>query len=63
MADVVNLNRYRKAKQRQLERRQAIVNCEKFGRSKAQSDRERRQQDQERHRLDAKKLDQDDDRS
>jgi hypothetical protein len=52
MGDLVNLNKYRKAKQRLDDHRQATINREKFGRSKAETERDRRER-----RLDDKTLD------
>ncbi|WP_194095650.1 DUF4169 family protein [Marivivens aquimaris] len=40
MADVVNLNRFRKQKQKADAKRQADQNAVKFGRSKAERERE-----------------------
>lgn len=52
MGDLVNLNKYRKAKQHLDDNRQATINREKFGRSKAEIERDRRER-----RLDDKSLD------
>ncbi len=42
MGDLVNLNKFRKAKQRQTEEVQAGINREKFGRTKAETKRDRK---------------------
>jgi hypothetical protein len=39
MGDLVNLNRYRKSKQRKADERHAAMNREKFGQSKAETER------------------------
>ena len=57
MGDVVNLNKYRKAKQRESDARAAEINREKFGRNKAQTAQDRLQRRQEEKALDGKKLD------
>ena len=56
MGDIVNLNKYRKAKQRVSDAREAQINREKFGRNKAQTSRDRLQRRQEEKALDGKKL-------
>jgi hypothetical protein len=56
MGDIVNLNKYRKAKQRDSEAREAEINREKFGRNKAQTTRDRLQRRQEEKALEGKKL-------
>lgn len=45
MADVVNLNRFRKAKARDDDKRQAAVNRAAFGRTKAQKAAEQAESD------------------
>jgi len=57
MGDVVNLNKYRKAKQRESDAREAGINREKFGRNKAHTAQDRLQRRQEEKALDGKKLD------
>jgi hypothetical protein len=56
MGDVVNLNKYRKTKQRASETREAEINREKFGRNKAQTAQDRLQRRQDDKSLDGKKL-------
>jgi hypothetical protein len=56
MGDLVNLNKFRKAKQRQAEEDQAAINREKFGRTKAETKQGRRSHEQHEKALDAKKL-------
>jgi len=57
MGDVVNLSRYRKTKQRQDEQRQAAINREKFGKTKAETERDRLRRQQQEKALDGKRLD------
>ena len=59
MGDLVNLNKYRKTKQRREDDRQAAINREKFGRNKAETDRERQLRRQADQTLEGKKLDPD----
>lgn len=56
MGDLINLNKFRKAKQRQAEEDQAAINREKFGRTKAETKQSRRSREQDEKALDAKKL-------
>jgi hypothetical protein len=56
MGDLVNLNKFRKAKQRQSEDVQAGINREKFGRTKAETKLDRRARERDEKALDAKKL-------
>ena len=56
MGDVVNLNKYRKTKQRASETREAEISREKFGRNKAQTAQDRLQRRQDDKALDGKKL-------
>ena len=56
MGDLVNLNKFRKAKQRQDEEDQAAINREKFGRTKAETKLGRQTRDRAKSVLDAKKL-------
>jgi len=56
MGDLVNLNRYRKSKQRKAEDRRAAMNREKFGRSKAETEREAKLRGQAEKALEGKKL-------
>jgi hypothetical protein len=55
MAEVVNLNRFRKAKARAEARDEADANAAKFGRSKAQKAREVADAERARAELDGKK--------
>ena len=56
MGDVINLNKYRKTKQRASDAREAEINREKFGRNKAQTAQDRLQRRQDDKALDGKKL-------
>src|SRR5258708_36049163 len=56
MGDVVNLNKYRRTKQRASETREAEINREKFGRNKAQTAQDRLQLRQDDKAVDGKKL-------
>jgi hypothetical protein len=56
MGDLVNLNRYRKSKLRQAGDRRAAINREKFGRSKADAERDSKLRGQGEKSLDDKKL-------
>lgn len=56
MAEIVNLNRYRKAKAKTEAARAADVNRVKFGRTKAERQADRRQAETEGGDLDGKKL-------
>ncbi len=60
MADIVNLNRARKAQARAKKRAEADENAVKFGRTKAQREVERAQAEQVRARLDAHRIGPDD---
>lgn len=57
MADVVNLNRFRKQKQKADAKRQADQNAVKFGRSKAERNREEAIAELAKKRLDELKRD------
>ena len=57
MADIVNLNRARKAKAKDAATRQADANRASFGRPKAVKDSARQQADKATRDLDGKKLD------
>lgn len=57
MASVVNLNRFRKAKQRAEDQSQAAVNRVVSGRSKAERQKLEREQARDRRQLDNKRLD------
>ncbi|GHC11223.1 MULTISPECIES: DUF4169 family protein [Gemmobacter] len=61
MAEVVNLNRFRKAKARAEARDEADANAAKFGRSKAQKAREAADAERARAELDGKKRETDQD--
>ncbi len=56
MGDLVNLNKFRKAKQRQTEEVQAGFNREKFGRTKAETKRDRKTRERGDRQLDGSKL-------
>jgi hypothetical protein len=57
MAEIVNLNRFRKAKKRLADERQADVNRVKFGRGKTEKLNDRRQAEKQRQEIDDKKRD------
>ena len=61
MGDLVNLNRYRKSKLRKADDRRAAINREKFGRSKAESERDNKLRSRTAKGLDDKKLEGPDD--
>ena len=56
MGDLVNLNKFRKAKQRRSEETQAGINREKFGRTKAETKRDRKTREGGERALDGSKL-------
>jgi hypothetical protein len=56
MGDLINLNKFRKAKQRQTEEVQAGINREKFGRTKAETKRDRKTREHGDKQLDGSKL-------
>lgn len=56
MAEVVNLNRFRKAKLRAEDERQAAENRVRFGRGKARRKAEDKEAERQAGRLDEKKL-------
>ena len=56
MGDLVNLNKFRKARQRRADDGQAAINREKFGRTKAETNQGRQAREQDEKALDAKKL-------
>ena len=56
MGDLVNLNKFRKAKQHRTDEDQAAINREKFGRTKAETKLDRRPREQDEKALAAKKL-------
>ncbi|HVI87542.1 MAG TPA: DUF4169 family protein [Dongiaceae bacterium] len=57
MAEIVNLNRFRKAQKRLTDERQADANRVKFGRSKTGKLNDRRQAEKQRQEIDGKKRD------
>jgi hypothetical protein len=57
MAEVVNLNKYRKKHNRALGDRRAAANRIRFGRTKPEKARERQENERERTDTDGKKLD------
>lgn len=59
MAEIVNLNRWRKAKAKEEKTRQAEVNRVAFGRTKAEKERDRKQAQQQAKDLDGKKVEED----
>ena len=56
MADIVNLNRWRKAKAKEEKTRQAEANRVAFGRTKAEKEQARKQAEQQARDLDGKKV-------
>jgi hypothetical protein len=56
MGDLVNLNKFRKAKQRRNQDATANINREKFGRPKAEKDRDQQQRERQNKELDGAKL-------
>lgn len=58
MAEIVNLNRFRKAKERDSEARQAAENRVRFGRSKVEKENDRRAAERRDQILSGKELDQ-----
>jgi hypothetical protein len=56
MGDLVNLNKFRKAKQRRGEEDQAAINREKFGRTKADTKQARQARERAEKALAEKKL-------
>jgi len=59
MADVVNLNRFRKAKAKDSARVTADANRAKFGRTKAEKDREKAERERAEKMLDGAKREED----
>ena len=57
MGDVVNLNHYRKRRDRQQAERRAAENRAKSGRGKLERESTRRDAEHHRHKLDGKRLD------
>jgi len=55
MGDIVNLNRYRKAQARAEREKQAAENRVRFGRPKAETTAQRREQERTQRDLDGKK--------
>ncbi len=57
MGDVVNLNRFRKTRERTERAKEADANRVQFGRTKAEKLRDRQEVERETQALDGKKLD------
>ncbi|MBP2298668.1 DUF4169 family protein [Azospirillum picis] len=57
MGDVVNLNRFRKSRDRAERTKEADANRVRFGRTKAEKDRDRLEADRRARTLDGQKLD------
>ncbi len=57
MAEVINLNRFRKARKQAEDTGRAAVNRVRFGRDKAEKDRDKVERDHENRELEDKKLD------
>ena len=60
MGDLVNLNKFRKAKQRRTDEAQAGINREKFGRPKAQTKHDQKSREESDKLLDGAKVDEED---
>jgi hypothetical protein len=56
MGDLVNLNKFRKAKQGRVDEDQAAINREKFGRTKAEAKQARQARERAEKALEEKKL-------
>ena len=56
MGDLVNLNKFRKAKQRRVDVDQAAINREKFGRTKADTKQARQARERAEKALEEKRL-------
>ncbi|WP_169568063.1 DUF4169 family protein [Sneathiella limimaris] len=56
MGDVVNLNKFRKAKAKTDKEQQASENRHKFGRTKQEKSLEKQEQDRQKSSLDGKQL-------
>ena len=61
MAEPINLNRFRKAKRRATEKKQAAENRVAFGRTKAEREAERLKADKAARELEHKRLEREDD--
>jgi hypothetical protein len=61
MGDVINLNRYRKAKARAEKQKSAEASRVRHGRTRVDKQAARREQDQQASELDGKRLDKTDD--
>jgi hypothetical protein len=57
MADLINLNRFRKARRRTEETKESGENRVRFGRSKEQQRRDQQERDRKAKELDGKKID------
>ena len=57
MADIVNLNQFRKKRDRRAAERQAAVNRQRFGQSKDMRDKTARELEKAKKELDDKRLD------
>ena len=57
--NVVNLNRFRKAKQRQEKAKQAEINRIRHGRTQAEKDRERQERERAARAIEGKRLERD----
>jgi hypothetical protein len=57
MADVVNLNRFRKMREREEREKVAEENRVRFGRTKAEKQRDRQERERRASELDGKKVD------
>lgn len=57
MGDVVNLNRFRKTRERAERAKEADANRIRFGRTKAEKERERKEAERTAQTLDGKRID------
>ena len=58
-SNVVNLNRFRKRKQREEKATQAEINCIRHGRTQAEKDRERAERERAARSIEGKRLERD----
>lgn len=61
MGEVINLNRFRKTRERDAKQRQAVVNRSRFGRDNAEKARTESEEQRKRRLLDGSRIDTEDD--
>lgn len=61
MAEIINLNQFRKARQKRQRQEQAALNRVRHGRPKTTVDQDKAERDGQRRNVDGKQLDRDDD--